>query len=135
MYWTLAGSWGWGCGEVERMNYGFDLEGTLDAAPEVFRPLCRALMQAGHGVYVITGLFPGATREQRLQQLFAIGFFHRVQYTSLLCVPGTSPEEIGTGKANACKEYRIGLYVDDRADFLAEMQGTNRAWFKGAGRA
>lgn len=108
------------------MNFAFDLELTLDAEPEAFRAICTSLITCGHGVYVVTGLFPGATEGYRLQQLAAIDFQKGREYTELRCCPGSSPAEVGDRKRDVCEEINAALMVDDRADFTERIRHSTR---------
>jgi hypothetical protein len=58
------------------MRFGFDIDGTITAAPEAFAAIMRALRQAGHDVHVITGQSSPITSEdwaKRVHQLETLG--------------------------------------------------------------
>lgn len=111
---------------MSRLNFAFDLERTLDAEPEAFRALTSALLAADHGVYVVTGLFPGALREHREAQLAASGFIEGTHFTSLICCPGSSPAEIGAAKGRICRDLGAALMFEDRPDFIEQISPTTR---------
>jgi hypothetical protein len=102
-----------------KMNYGFDLDGTL-TRPAV-AALANALYAAGHGVYVITGGLAGIgdwTMERRKQLLFDLG----VRYTEIIrCLAPTFPE-IALLKAQACEDYGISVMFDDMDVYLSAIQ-------------
>lgn len=77
-------------------------------------------------MYVITGLFPGAVEQHRIDQLAGIQFIQGEHYTELRCVAGSSPGEIGEGKRRVCEELSCVLMFEDRADFVEQIRRTTR---------
>jgi hypothetical protein len=100
------------------MNFGFDIDGTITAAPGVFRALVEALRDAGHEIHVITGTMdPVATVEheaQRYAQLIALGFG---PVTALHVVTAPHAEN----KAAYCRDHEIVLMFEDSPSYADEI--------------
>lgn len=109
------------------MNFGFDLEGTLDAEPQAFRALCSSLVDSWHEVYVITAYWtpdggPDGNQEAlRDSQLEAIGFVRGKDYTEMLFAPGSTVEAQGATKRLLCESHTITLMFEDRQVFTDEI--------------
>ncbi len=92
------------------MNFGFDIDGTISAAPEAFAAIAAALIAAGHEVHVLTGTMEptidDAMRQRRVAQLAAFGF----PYSRLHIV--NAPTHV-SGKAAYCSEHRIVMMFED----------------------
>jgi hypothetical protein len=102
-----------------KMNYGFDLDGTL-TRPAI-AALANTLYAAGHGIYIITGGLAdtGAwTMEKRKQLLFDLG----VSYTEIIRCLAPTFSEIAQLKAQACKDYGISVMFDDMDVYLNAIQ-------------
>ena len=114
------------------MNYGFDLEGTLDADVEMFSDLCAALVAEGRRVYVITaywsesGGYDEGQERLRWSQLDAIGFEKDVHYTELICTPGSTVEQQGENKRAMCEQRAVRLMFEDRQVFTDEISKVSR---------
>ena len=114
------------------MNFGFDLEGTLDADPHVFSALCHALVTAGHGVHIITaywspdGGFDQSQVDLRKSQIAAIGFELGVHYSAVIYAPGFTAEQQAEQKSQACASWGIALMFEDRQDFCDEISKVTR---------
>lgn len=115
------------------MNYGFDLEGTLDAEPEMFRNLCSALVAADEGVYVITAYYHpeggvDVNQEQiRYKQLNDIGFIQGIHYTEMKFAPGVTARGQGNRKQSICADLEIRLMFEDRQIFADEISKVSRS--------
>jgi hypothetical protein len=103
------------------MNFAFDLERTIDAYPEQFRAIAHGLMLQGHGVYIVTGLFPGATLQLRLAQLNAVDWMPGRDYNELITCSGDTPSQVGQSKARALERISAVMFFDDRLDFIREI--------------
>lgn len=92
------------------MNVGFDIDGTLDAFPEVLGSVMAALAAAGHHVYVLTGVEADQVTEDdvaaKQQYLMSIGC---TSWFALYVLP----EPHDTNKAQVIKEQDIKLLVDN----------------------
>lgn len=97
------------------MNFGFDLDGTITAAPRPFRALIKALHAAGHECHVITGTMDpivlAAHYERRWAQLAAIGL---TEADVLLKIVTNPPL---TAKADYCRRHGIALMFEDSPEW------------------
>lgn len=109
------------------MNFGFDLEGTLDVAPEAFRALCGALVSSGHNVFVITAYWSTDGSDDPIQegvrqgQLDAIGFVFGEDYGEILFAPGATVEAQAAAKRLLCDNRDVRLMFEDRQEFTDEI--------------
>ena len=114
------------------MNYGFDLEGTIDAEIEVYRDLCSALIAEGRKVFVITaywsstGGYDEGQETVRRGQLDAVGFELGVHYTDLLFAPGNTVQEQGENKRLICEQQGVRLMFEDRECFTEDISKVAR---------
>jgi len=114
------------------MNFGFDLEGTLDAEPEAFRAICQGLILQSQGVYVITAYYSEDLERDNLQetirrnQLNAIGFRQTRHYTDMLFAPGDTAECQGQIKRALCEQMNVQLMFEDREVFADQISATTR---------
>lgn len=103
------------------MNFGFDIDGTITAAPVAFGAMMQALMDAGHEVHVITGTMDAdATDEHyagRVRQLLNVGIGDSA-YTHIHIVTAPHAEE----KARYCVEHEIRLMFDDAPPYIDAMR-------------
>lgn len=92
------------------MNFGFDIDGTISAAPVPFAAIASALIAAGHEVHVLTGTMErtidDAHRQRRIDQLTLLGF----PYTRLHIVHAPFHVE---SKAAYCAEHEIVMMFED----------------------
>jgi uncharacterized HAD superfamily protein len=92
------------------MNFGFDIDGTITAAPVAFAAIAKALLAAGHEVHVLTGTMDTALNaghmQRRKEQLATIGF----PYTHLTIVHAPLHVE---SKAAYCRDHDIVLMFED----------------------
>lgn len=128
------------------MIIGFDLDGTLDRP--ALKELCLALLEAGHEVHVITGVFPEAkdwqdeaAKFRKLQRL-GVRFVRRgmekhypdekhVVVHILDAVPSTFTREyrlidLGLRKGALCEELGVTLFFDDSSTYcemIPKMSG------------
>jgi hypothetical protein len=131
------------------MKIGFDLDGTLDRP--VLRDLCVALLQAGHEIHIISGVFPDATGWQdgpaKHEKLARLGIPVRewgrstaqemaqkgpYAYLHVLnALPSTFDRnyrliDLGLRKGEICERLGITLFVEDSAlyaEMLPKMSG------------
>lgn len=94
------------------MNFGFDIDGTISASPQVYALLIEALHDAGHGIYIITGTMdPVVTLthyEQRIHQLMTWGIPPGTYTLFIVNAPNHVAE-----KARLCKGYAIKMMFED----------------------
>lgn len=93
-------------------NFGFDVDGVIDAFPRQIGTLIAALHAAAHGVFVITGVdadtVTPADVKQKKQFLASIGVGEDT-YTDLIVTPRPHAEN----KAKAIEANGIRLMVDN----------------------
>ena len=104
------------------MVFGFDIDDTITAAPEVFAALGRSLIRCGHQVVIITGAEPHADTTHgslawRQGQLLQCGMLVGVHYDAIYIARGDSHAEIGRSKAGLCKSLNVALMIDDKSIF------------------
>jgi hypothetical protein len=93
--------------------FGFDIDGTISAAPEVFAAIMEALLERGHEVHVITGQTREVTNadvERRVAQLAALGIFWG-QHFDKLHLAG-APDWIAD-KAAYCRDHKVDFMFED----------------------
>lgn len=104
------------------MNFGFDIDRTITAAPEQFGAIMSALTNAGHYCYVITGTMdPIATPghyDGRVMQLLDHGIREVQHYQSIHIVVAPHAEN----KAKYCVENDICFMFDDAPAYIAAMR-------------
>lgn len=118
------------------MRIGFDLDGTLDRP--ALRDLALVLLEAGHEVHIITGVFPEAENWQdapakraklsRLKIPFTEGFLDTREGATLhilTAVPSTFDRDyrladLGLRKGELCERLGIEMFFDD-SDKYVEM--------------
>lgn len=112
------------------MKIGFDLDGTLDT-PAIAR-LCQAMLNEGHTVYIISGVFTEAgdwqSLEAKRRKLQTLGIPHVVwpsthdRGLAMLYVLESSPAQgdrdyrladIGLRKGDLCQRLGIEVFVED----------------------
>jgi len=70
------------------MKFGFDLHGVLDASPEMFAAITKALVKDGHEVHIITGSRDSKDLQNHLKNL-------NITYTHIFSIT-TYHEDLGT---------------------------------------
>lgn len=100
------------------MNFGFDIDGTISAAPEAFGAIMRALVSAGETVHVITGGLHDEepTQEQvqsRIDQLAEMGIISGSHYTMLHVLNGPTTGRVASLKQKVCVEFGMVLMFED----------------------
>lgn len=126
------------------MTIGFDLDGTLEHP--ALAALCKALLEGGHSVYILSGAFPEAGdwqgTEAKCDKLEILG----IPY----CFPGEEEQghavlhvmdavdhkkfdtdyrraDIALRKGALCFELGIEIYIDNSADYCKLIPSMNRA--------
>lgn len=93
------------------MDFGFDIDGTLSAAPEAIGAIMRALRTAGHVVHVITGLGIGEVQQsnidERKHQLKVLGVENDYDFLHIAVQP------VVPDKANYCRDHNIVLMFEN----------------------
>jgi hypothetical protein len=104
------------------MNVVVDVDGTITAAPAAFAALMKALMEGGHGVYVLTGAIdpnsPGAKTEMRMEQLAIVGLNKGTHYTDVHVFVDRDVNKIAYLKADFCRDHDVAMFFDDSKLFL-----------------
>jgi hypothetical protein len=103
------------------MNFGFDIDGTITAAPEVFAAIMRALRRDGHIVHVITGQTTPVTPEDthaRIKQLESLGI--GTDCYSRLHLSG--PPDWVTDKAGYCRDVPMDFVFENDAAYAKAIK-------------
>ena len=104
------------------ISYCMDYDGTIDAAPEMFANLMRALKAGGARVTVLTAN-PDAGK-------LLAGLGMADTYDAIVHVDGTSHDEIAEAKRAYCASAGVDFLVDDTSqNVVAVSQVTNAAMF------
>ena len=101
------------------MNFGFDIDGTISAAPDIFATIMRSLIAAGHGVHVLSGTGDTVITDhydRRREQLAAWG----IPYTALKIV--CNPHHL-QAKADYCREHDIVMMFEDSVPYTRSIMG------------
>ena len=103
------------------MNFAIDVDGTIDAFPDMFQSLCAALRAAGHDVYVITGIEQDAVTQQDVSDkqsyLTSIGF---TAYDTIWVCPQPHDEH----KAKLIADNDVKALFDNDKDNCKAASGT-----------
>jgi len=109
------------------MKIGLDIHGCIDAYPDLFRVLAKALINDGHEIHVITG----PSKKRALEDLEKCGFKegeHFTHFCSIIDYRASQGVEVkwderGNGwlrsdiwdsaKAEYCEEVGIDFHIDD----------------------
>lgn len=101
------------------MNFGFDVDGTITAAPQAFAAMASALLAAGHEVHVITGTMDAAVTAEHLvarrAQLDSHGF---PECTALQIVTAPHAEQ----KAAYCRNHDIVMMFEDSPVYIEAIR-------------
>lgn len=96
------------------MIFGFDIDGTITAAPKQFAALTHALHAAGHEVAILTGTMDtevSVTHNiRRTRQLEELG----IHYDYLEIVH--APHHV-QAKADFCKRYGVVMMFEDSPEY------------------
>jgi len=110
------------------MRVSFDLDGTITKHPEFFVALGKALLAAGHTVYILTGIDLATFRGRRCEKypcLLKVGWYSAVitadsyndseRALAQLVVAGKMDNHILVGifKRRVCAELDIAMHFDD----------------------
>lgn len=103
----------------DKMVFCFDVDGTITAAPIVFRNVMSALINAGHEVYPLTGSLEAGTVDSqvllryRTHQLGCLGIVKGKHYTEIAIAVGKTFEDVAQIKGKFCKEKNSAFMVED----------------------
>lgn len=106
------------------MNIGIDIDGTLNKYPGFFTELGFLWRQAGHQVFIITGLGHNSAQERlgKITESYGESFYDELLDTSLYntdeaSLIGKVHNEIIVGKfkQRMCKEHGVNIMFDDMA--------------------
>jgi hypothetical protein len=103
---------------MKQLRIGLDIHGVVDARPDLFAPLTKTLVEAGHEVHILTGARKTPKIEKELEEMGIVytHFFSILDYQGEL---GTHIEKDENGymwdksKADYCIEKGIDLHIDD----------------------
>lgn len=108
------------------MKLGLDIHGVCDSNP-IFKEIGKAMMDAGHEVYIITG----SSRSDAIQELTQIGMIGGRHYSAIFSItdylinngvsvkwkdehnPVFDSHLWDTAKAEFCSMEKIDLHIDD----------------------
>jgi len=110
---------------MPELVYGFDIDGTITAAPEAMRELMAALIEAGHHVAVLTGSMghvgPDTDhRDKRTTQLEALGIHGGTHYDSLSCY-GDGPDAVAKEKAAEAGRTGMAMMFEDSLQYALHI--------------
>lgn len=107
------------------MNIGIDIDGTITKYPEFFMELGKLFREAGHSVYVITGLGnDGLAKRMEKYTWFEDnswydGIITTANYNdkekALIGKTQSNEDIVGMFKQRICKELNIAIMFDDQA--------------------
>lgn len=108
-------------GEVERLRYGMDIDGTITQAPRHFKRLIDALRAAGDCVYIVT-----ARRESTRLETEALLASLAITYDELIMQPDDWLLSVADFKVQAVRQKELHLLMDDDPENCwAVVQRTN----------
>jgi hypothetical protein len=118
------------------MKYGWDLHGVLDTYPEIYGPMTRALVAAGHEVHVITGASQTEEVESKLKEMgiewthfFSITDYHEkrgdVEIRWVDGKPWMDADVWNRTKGDYCREVGIAWLIDDSPVYGKYFDGDN----------
>lgn len=101
------------------MNFGFDIDGTIGAAPEAYTAMIAALLSAGHECHVITGTMdPEVTPDHMSKRALQLQRYGLEWWTKLHIV--TAPHALN--KAKYCQENNIVFMFEDSPAYADEIR-------------
>lgn len=101
------------------MKVGIDIDGTVTAMPDVFRPMCASLIAAHHHVYIVTAAMPDRdhpsrnTRAGRQAQLAHYGMHLGTHYDAICLAWGDDRREVAQAKAKLCQDLHLDVMCDN----------------------
>lgn len=105
------------------MNYIFDIDGTITAAPAALRAIMHGLVSTGHMVHVLTGTGDSTAEERhyqaRVTQLNSYGIHCPSHYHYLHIV--SSPGNI-EAKVRYCLDHHAVLVFEDSQQYTEAMR-------------
>lgn len=130
--------------EENKLKFGFDLHGVLDAAPEVFKVINNALYDAGHEIHILTGSHESDKIFDQLRELgikwhkfFSIADYHKNNKDTKMWYQNGSPwidkTEWDKTKGEYCKREGIHMHFDDTPEYeqyFSHGCGFARVWTK-----
>jgi hypothetical protein len=106
------------------MIVGFDYFKTLTTHHKEFRPVARAILDAGGKVYVISALSDQANREQyekSLEKFLKDTNFPYSDFFVVVFPKGKEEDNIPYLKLEKCQDLGVEIYIDDREDVVELM--------------
>ena len=97
------------------MNIGFDIDDTITRCPEFFSVISKALVGAGHHVYIITF----RTNTDEVAELM---HDEGIAFTEIItCGAEIPPDGFSKWKANIIHQRSIKIYFEDYCDVVNEV--------------
>lgn len=102
------------------MKIGFDFNGVIDLAPNIFIPLITLLRASGHEVGLVTGNKSEAFTEESKKLFDFTIFCNGPEEEMRVCgkVATTDEEKVKWWKDAIIKENKIDIMFDDYADVI-----------------
>jgi putative intracellular protease/amidase len=113
------------------MKFGFDIDGTISAAPAEYRAIMLALRAAEHEVHVITGQGGVVTPESedgRRAQLAGLGIFPECYDVLYLAGPSEGSwdwQHVAESKAAYCRDHGIAFMFEDSPEYAQAIRATD----------
>jgi hypothetical protein len=115
-----------------KKKLGLDYHGVIDTKPDFFEPICKALIEAGHEIHIITGNKETQEIKEALNfehglfkkytHFFSIVDYHESQDTKVWYdekgTPWMDGEIWDKTKCEYCEREQIDLYIDDSLRYL-----------------
>lgn len=102
------------------MSFGFDIDGTITAAPEQFGIIMASLRLAGHKVHILTGTMDKEATPQhydfRRQQLREHGVAGLYDVLHIVTAPHAKR------KAEYCRAHDIAMMFEDSQSYADEIK-------------
>lgn len=109
--------------EKGKLRIGLDIDDTITRCPAFFALLCKALLDAGHEVHVISYR---ESRQQTEEELREYG----IRFTSLTLTDRDdfAREGFFQWKAKVCKELGIDILFEDMPEVINQLDGSTIAF-------
>lgn len=102
------------------MNFGFDIDGTISAAPEVYAHLIEAIHKRGDAVFILTGtMAPVVTVDDYIDRVLQLQSFGITPGTYVLFIVN-APNHVAN-KARICKLFNIRMMFEDSDAYAAAI--------------
>lgn len=122
------------------MKIGFDLHGTIDRCPELFKLIMKSYKEDGHEIFIISG----SEKEEIIKELTS---FDIDDYTDIISVNDFLRNEMNIegwlehgnwycdedmwwkSKSLICEKYNIDMHIDDSREYRKHFDINHRTRF------